>query len=180
LLSTAYDPVQVLREKQNTISYSHENQDANMTASIKWPQSTAITTAWSGAVAIVDDDPQISQALGHWVDLQGLHPLYFSCAECLLKSLSQGHAPLTVCDSTQDIPTCTLVAGVLDLNLPGLSGIALAHVLRSMDAALPLVIVTALRDHERRSYGSLPPGVPCLQKPFDLDALENALLPVLH
>jgi len=37
-----------------------------------------------------------------------------------------------------------LVAAILDLNLPGLSGVALAHLLRSLDARLPLVVVTAL------------------------------------
>ena len=144
------------------------------------PQVHANGSVSQRSVVIVDDDPQISQALGQWVELKGLHALYFSCAECLLKSLAQGQTPLTVYGSTHGTPTWTLVAGILDLNLPGLSGMALAHVLRGLDAKLPLVVVTALREHERGSYGSLPPGVPCLQKPFDLDALENALCPMLH
>jgi DNA-binding response OmpR family regulator len=143
-------------------------------------QTNANGSVSQRSIAIVDDDPQISQALGQWVELQGFHALRFSCAECLLKFLGQGQTPLTVCGATLGTPTCNLVAGILDLNLPGLSGMALAHKLRSMDPDLPLVVVTALREHERRPYGSLPRGVPCLQKPFDLDALENALFPERH
>ena len=130
------------------------------------------------AVAIVDDDPHISQALGQWVALQGLRALYFSCAECLLRALAPSAAQLTDSSSSRDSTQCNVIAAVLDLNLPGMSGMALAHKLRALDADLPLVIVTALREHERRRYGQLPPGVRCLQKPFDLEALESALSPV--
>jgi DNA-binding response OmpR family regulator len=137
-------------------------------------------TALQRSVAIVDDDPQISQALGQWVELQGLHALYFPCAECLLTALVQGRQPLTIGPTSNEENSSTLVAGILDLNLPGKSGLTLAHWLRSLDADLPLVIVTALREEERRRYGQLPTGVLCLQKPFDLDALENALFPVMH
>ncbi|MBK9439806.1 MAG: response regulator [Comamonadaceae bacterium] len=143
------------------------------------PRSTASAgTVLQRSVAIVDDDPQISQALGQWVELRGLQALRFTCAECLLKALAPDKPPLTVGPTRQNSSSSALVAGILDLNLPGLSGMALAHLLRSMDANLPLVVVTALRQDERRHYGQLPAGVPCLQKPFDLDALEDALFPI--
>lgn len=157
-----------------------KDEDVNETTLSSPQQTTANGAALQHSVAIVDDDPQISQALSQWVELQGLHALRFSCAECLLKFLTQAQNQLSVSGSTQGTPTCTLVAGILDLNLPGLSGIALARLLRSMNPDLPLVVVTALREHERCRYGQLPPGVPCLQKPFDLDALENALFPALQ
>jgi len=144
------------------------------------PPAPAGGTAHARSVAIVDDDPQISQALGQWAQLQGLQAWYFACAEDLLKTLAQDPPHLALHPGGTGCSAAALVAAILDLNLPGLSGLALAHRLRAMDANLPLVVVTALREDERRHYGSLPVGVPCLTKPFDLDALDDALQPVLH
>jgi DNA-binding response OmpR family regulator len=72
-----------------------------------------------------------------------------------------------------------LVGAVLDLNLPGITGIELARALRCLSPGLPLAIVTALNDDDRLRYGNPPSGIRCLKKPFDLDALEEALFPLL-
>jgi DNA-binding response OmpR family regulator len=64
--------------------------------------------------------------------------------------------------------------------LPGATGFELAKSLRHMALELPIAIITALRDEERTRYGNPPPGIRCLKKPFDLDALEDALFPLLH
>jgi len=74
----------------------------------------------------------------------------------------------------------TLVGAVLDVNLPGVNGIDLAVMLRDMAPELPITIITALHDDERVRYGQPPLGIRCLRKPFDLDALEDALFPLLH
>lgn len=68
------------------------------------------------------------------------------------------------------------MAAIVDLNLPGMSGLTLAHQLRVYDANLPLVMVTAMRGEDCRRFGQLPCGVPCLQKPLYLEALEGALM----
>ena len=47
-------------------------------------------TSPRGIVAIVDDDPQISQALGLWLDLQGLRAVHYISGESLLQSISHG------------------------------------------------------------------------------------------
>lgn len=131
-------------------------------------------------VAIVDDDPQISEALGVWVELQGLRALHFTSAEALLSALQVSPPQLAVRLQAEAATPFVLVGAILDLNLPGMSGIGLSHVLRGLNADLPQVIVTALRETERGRYGPLPAGVPCLKKPFDLDALESALLTPPH
>jgi DNA-binding response OmpR family regulator len=76
-------------------------------------------------------------------------------------------------------PQARLVVGaVLDLNLPGITGVALAKSLRQLAPTMPLAIITALRADERMRYGQVSEGIEILQKPFDLDALEAALFPV--
>ncbi len=64
---------------------------------------------------------------------------------------------------------------VLDLNLPGISGVALAHRLREMAPALRMVIMTAAMAEERAYHGPHPEGVGCLIKPFRLAELEKVM-----
>ena len=68
-----------------------------------------------------------------------------------------------------------LQAVILDINLPGINGIQLAHKLRDSFPDLPMVLITALREDEVQSLGVLPLGVSYIRKPFDLDMLEDRL-----
>jgi DNA-binding response OmpR family regulator len=131
-------------------------------------------------VAIIDDDPQIASALSKWIQMRGLRACHHSSAESLLKLIQASQQQLTVHLGFSDDTVFTLVGAVLDLNLPGESGVALAHRLRRLVPDFPLVIVTALRNDERLRYGPPPDGVQCLRKPFDLDALEAALFPAAN
>ena len=132
-----------------------------------------------GAVAIVDDDSQISQALATWFELDGFQATRHSSSESLLKAIAQSNGYPMVPSSADPSIGTELVAAVLDLNLPGMSGFELAKILRSQFPRLPLVVVTAMHDHERVPYGSASVGITCLQKPFDLDELNGALFPII-
>ncbi len=128
-----------------------------------------------GIIAVVDDDPHISHALGMWLLMQGLQTSHYMCAESLLRAirLQDGHLCLPYgFNSTVSSP---MVGAVLDLNLPGTSGAELANKLRSIDPLLPIVMITAQREYETELVGQLPTNIPCLQKPFDLDVLESTL-----
>lgn len=144
------------------------------------PLSSADTMPLRGIVAIVDDDPHIARALGMWLELYGLRATYHASGEALLLALRQENGHLTLRPELGDPAAFILAGAVLDLNLPGITGFELAQSLRRLDPALPMAIVTALRDDERARYGSPPAGIHCLKKPFDLDALEDALFPLLH
>ncbi len=133
-----------------------------------------------GIVAIVDDDPQISRALGLWLELHGLRAVHHISGESLLQSIHENDGVLTLRFGNSTPVVIPLVGAVLDLNLPGITGIELAMVLRNLSPVLPVAVITALLEDERVRYGTPPPGVRCLKKPFDLDALENALFPLLN
>jgi DNA-binding response OmpR family regulator len=142
--------------------------------------SVFVGTSSRGIVAVVDDDPQISRALGLWLELQDLRAVHHITGESLLHSVHKDDGELTLHFGTTNPVVIRLVGAVLDLNLPGITGIELARALRRLSPALPIVVITALREEERVRYGALPPGIRCLKKPFDLDALEDALFPLLN
>lgn len=131
----------------------------------------------NGVVAIVDDDSQISSALGAWLDFHGLRAAHHISAESLLQSVQSTGDRLMIPIGVSNPVTFPLVGAVLDLNLPDRNGVELACQLRQLAPDLPMVIITALCDDERARYGSPPDDVRCLRKPFDLDALEDALFP---
>ena len=115
-----------------------------------------------------------------WLDLQNVCAIHHVSGESLLKSIHQEDGHLVLHKEGRNPTTFPLVGAVLDLNLPGMNGFELASRLRQLVPELPIVIITALREHERSRYGSPPSGIKCLKKPFDLVALEDALFPLLH
>lgn len=135
--------------------------------------------AHHGIVAIVDDDPEIRQALGAWLAFYDLQAADYPSAESFCAALQINSGSLAI-HRQHSLPARLLLGAILDLKLPGQSGIDLAHTLRSLAPKLPLVIITALQEEEISHYGTPPPGLRCLRKPFDLDILEGALEPLFH
>lgn len=125
-------------------------------------------------VAVVDDDPGVLQALSDALGLYGLRCALYPTAEDLLAALHP-RQPMVVTEDVPGFPVAHhLVGAVLDLNLPGISGLEVARKLRRPFPDLPLAIVTALNPSQFASFGDWPSGVAYLRKPFDLDALEAA------
>lgn len=144
------------------------------------PVAAGLATQIKGIVAIVDDDPQISRALGMWLELHSLRATHHTSAESLMQVIHTEDGMATMHIGVSNPVVFPLVGAVLDLNLPGITGIELATKLRQIIPELPIAIITALRDEDRVRYGNPPAGIHCLKKPFDLDALEDALFPLLH
>ena len=148
----------------------------NQTPPILTPTAASAAAKPPGVVAIVDDDPQIAGALGMWLELQGLGATCHLSAESLLDLLRLQDGQLTI--QFGGAHPEVVLGAVLDLNLPGKSGVELARMLRALTPDLPITLITALGVEQRGGYGKLPSGVQCLKKPFDLDALELALFPL--
>jgi DNA-binding response OmpR family regulator len=136
------------------------------------------TTKMLSTVAIVDDDLDILNALGMWLNLHSLHSTAHHSGESLLSSIQQENGNLITCFNILNPVRFQLVGAVLDLDLPGVSGIELARILRNLNPDLPITIITALSADEITRFGNLPSGIRSLEKPFDLDELENALFPL--
>lgn len=114
-------------------------------------------------VAIVDDDVAVQRALGRLLLATGWHTVMFSSAEAFLRT------------GLQAAPDCL----VLDVWLPGMTGVELLEHLVAMGSTLPAVIITGRNDLQMRMRAMQAGAAAYLLKPLDgqdlLQALQEAL-----
>ena len=114
-------------------------------------------------VFIVDDDPSMCEALTRLLGTVGLRAQAFKTAQEFLKT------------KRPDIPSCL----VLDVRLPGLSGIDLQRELANTDPPIPIVFITAHGDIPMTVQAMKAGAVEFLTKPFRdqqfLDAVQQAI-----
>jgi FixJ family two-component response regulator len=108
-------------------------------------------------VAIVEDDESMRSAMRRVLETEGYVTEIFGSAE---EFIAKGAATRARCL-------------VLDLRLPGMSGLELYRHLRSWAQPMPTVLVTAY--DLRVSAGDLASGDACLQKPFPAELLLGAV-----
>jgi FixJ family two-component response regulator len=110
-------------------------------------------------VLIVDDDDSLRRALARTVRLAGFEVEAFQSAEALLaRGVPERNACL-----------------VLDVDLPGIGGIEFRRALAEAGRHLPTIFITALEPAEvSEPLAALAP-VAVLYKPFDKDALLEAI-----
>ncbi len=115
-------------------------------------------------IAVVDDDPGICKALRRLFRTEGFAVTTFPSAEDLLGSL------------TGNAPDCL----ILDMQLPGLSGLDLQQHLADHGYHIPIVFITAYADEETRSRALLAGAYDFFAKPFDRGALLDAVARALN
>jgi len=108
-----------------------------------------------GVIAIVDDDEPLREALESVIKAAGFSPKTFASAEEFL-----------ACDDCHD--TACLV---LDVRLPGMSGIELQKQLSKADSRFPIVFVTAHGNATLRDSLIRAGAAAFLHKPVRSDAL---------
>jgi two-component system, NtrC family, response regulator AtoC len=114
---------------------------------------------YNSLISIVDDDDSIRKATKRLVESVGLSVADFSSAEEFLAS-GRPH------DS----------AGlILDVRLPGISGLELQSRLLDSDCHVPIIFITAHGDAEVRARALEAGAIDFLQKPFTEKALFKAL-----
>lgn len=128
----------------------------------------------SGYIAIVDDDQGIAEAIAGWLDFEGIAHHIFESAESMLEVLQTSVHGLQIAP-TPASPSRPLIGAIIDINLPGQNGLVLSDNLRQLAPTLPIVMISAMRPSDVNKFGTLMADIPFLSKPFELDALENAL-----
>ncbi len=103
-------------------------------------------------ISVVDDDESVRESLPDLLRQLGFEVEAFASAEQFLESRA---LPVTECL-------------VLDVAMPGMSGIALQRELRDRGTEIPIVFITAYSDEATRP-------AQCLTKPFSDEALLNAV-----
>jgi len=114
-------------------------------------------------VFIVDDDKDVRESLQELLESVGLHSKSFGTAqEFLLNPRSEG-------------PSCL----ILDVRLPGISGLELQHELKRGKVSIPIIFLTAHADVPMSVRAMKSGAVEFLTKPFRhqdlLDAVQRSL-----
>lgn len=115
----------------------------------------------AGPVVLVEDDDGMRAALARVLGIAGFHVRAFASAEAFQHACTA--AP----------PTCACM--VLDIRLPGASGLDLMQWLRSRHATFPVVMMTAFDSAAAREQALEAGAVACLLKPFAGQVLLSAV-----
>jgi FixJ family two-component response regulator len=110
-------------------------------------------------ISIVDDDDSVREALKSLLKSAGFQVEAFASAEEFL-------------NSSQLLETACLI---LDVRMPGMSGVELQDRLATSHGELPIVFISAHADSEARARALENGAVGFLEKPFSDEALLDAI-----
>lgn len=110
-------------------------------------------------IFVVDDDPSVRDAITNLLDSVGLRAKAFSSTEAFWK------AP------RPNAPSCL----VLDVRLPGVSGLEFQEQLARADVSIPIVFITAHGDVPMTSRAMKAGAIEFLMKPFQKEDLLAAV-----
>src|SRR5260370_10497081 len=121
----------------------------------------------SVSILIVDDEPDVAELFRQRFRRevrQGLYVLHFAdSGEGALDMLSEGIRP-------------ELIVILSDINMPGMDGLALLGEIKQRWPELPVMMVTAYGDDERRRMADARGAADFIAKPVDFDFLKQHLL----
>jgi FixJ family two-component response regulator len=120
-------------------------------------------TSMSQLVAIVDDDRSVQSAIQDLMESAGLSARCFGSAEEFL-------------EWDQRNQTACLV---LDIRMPGMSGLELQAKLKAEASLIPIIFITAHGDPKMRVQALKAGAVEVLTKPFDDEILLEKIRPAL-
>lgn len=106
-------------------------------------------------VYIVDDDAAVRKALSFLMEAEGLHAEVYASAEEFLAAVK----PASQC--------CLL----LDVRMPGMTGLELQETLKQKQIAIPIIIMTGYADVPMAVQAMKAGAVDFIEKPFDNDRL---------
>ena len=113
-------------------------------------------------IFLVDDDASIRKAMRRFLNSVGFEVQAFSSAEEFLDFISP------------QVTGCL----ILDVRLPGLSGLELQGRLREMGSGIKVIFITAFADDKLRERTSALGAVAFFEKPVDDERLLRALLSI--
>jgi len=120
----------------------------------------------SVSILVVDDEPDVADLFRQRFRRearQGVYVLHFAgSGEEALDRLATGIEP-------------QLIAILSDINMPGMDGLRLLREIKRRSPDLPVMMVTAYGDDERRRHAAEAGALQFLAKPVDFDRLKQEL-----
>ena len=118
------------------------------------------------SILIIDDEPDVAELFRQRFRRevrQGLYVLHFAgSGEEALERLDTGIRP-------------ELIVILSDINMPGMDGLTLLREIKTRWADLPVMMVTAYGDDERRRRAGEYGALEFITKPVDFDLLKEQL-----
>jgi CheY-like chemotaxis protein len=118
------------------------------------------------SILVVDDEPDIAEMFRQRFRRearQGTYVLHFAgSGEEALDKLVEGVRP-------------ELIVILSDINMPGMDGLTLLREIKTRRPELPVMMVTAYGDDERRRQAEESGALQFLSKPVDFDFLKQQL-----
>lgn len=115
-------------------------------------------------ISIVDDDEAVRRALGSLVRSMGYRAVVFSSAESFLAS--------------DEALSCQCI--ITDVQMPGLTGLALKQRLDARACRTPVIMITARKESAIEDDARKSGAVCLLRKPFDSSTLMSCLRTALE
>jgi two-component system, LuxR family, response regulator FixJ len=112
-------------------------------------------------VYIVDDDPQVCESLSLMVQSVGLEAKTYPSAEAFLDEPDDMHSA----------PKCM----VLDVRMPGLSGLGLQQMLTAKGRTMPIIMISGCADIPMAVQAMTAGALDFLEKPFNRRALLSRI-----
>src|ERR1700680_4387587 len=120
----------------------------------------------SVSILVVDDEPDVADLFRQSFRREardGTYVMHFAgSGEAALAKLSEGIEP-------------ALIVILSDINMPGMDGLTLLGEIKQRRPDLPVMMVTAYGDDERRRRASELGAIEFLTKPVDFDRLKAQL-----
>ncbi len=120
----------------------------------------------SASILIVDDEPDVAELFRQYFRRelrQGQYVMHFA---------QSGEAALDILQ--QDVQPELLVI-LSDINMPGMDGLSLLREVKQRRAELPVIMVTAYGDDERRRKADEYGAAEFVTKPVDFSLLKQQL-----
>jgi CheY-like chemotaxis protein len=121
----------------------------------------------SVSILVVDDEPDVAELFRQRFRRearQGTYVMHFATSgEDALAKLDNGIRP-------------ELIVILSDINMPGMDGLSLLREIKSRRPELPVMMVTAYGDDERRRIANEHGAAEFINKPVDFDLLKKQLL----
>ena len=118
------------------------------------------------SILVVDDEPDVAELFRQRFRRevrQGTYAMHFAASgEQALEKLADGIEP-------------TLIVILSDINMPGMDGLQLLTEIKKRRPDLPVMMVTAYGDDERRRRAAETGASEFLTKPVDFDQLKAQL-----
>lgn len=116
-------------------------------------------TQLKGNILVVDDEPDIGEMLREILQLEGYR----------VAIAPSGRAALGLAQSS------AFDAALVDINMPGMTGIELIGKLRDSSPNVKIIVVTAFVDESITQAALVAGGHTVFSKPIDFDALSDAI-----